>query len=33
VVGDGEGTERRYTIASDQLRLGLAEFLMHFGSH
>jgi membrane-associated protein len=33
VVGEGEGVNRRYSIASDELRLGLAELLTHFGSH
>jgi len=29
VVGEGEGTGRRYTIASDHVRLGLAELFTH----
>jgi len=29
VVGEGEGTDRRYGIASDHVRLGLAELLTH----
>jgi membrane-associated protein len=29
VVGEGEGTDRRYAIASDHVRVGLAELLTH----
>lgn len=29
VVGDGEGSDRRYAIASDHVRLGLAELMTH----
>jgi membrane protein DedA with SNARE-associated domain/DNA-binding transcriptional ArsR family regulator len=32
VVGEGQGTDRRYRIASDHVRLGLAELLSHVGS-
>ena len=29
VIGEGEGSDRRYAIASDHVRLGLAELLTH----
>lgn len=32
LAGDGEGSDRRYTMASDHVRLGLAELLTHLGS-
>ena len=33
VVGDGEGLDRRYAIASDHVRLGLAELMTHMLVH
>jgi membrane protein DedA with SNARE-associated domain/DNA-binding transcriptional ArsR family regulator len=32
LAGTGEGSDRRYTMASDHVRLGLAELLAHVGS-
>jgi hypothetical protein len=32
VVGVGEGANRRYTIASEHVKLGLAELLAHASS-
>lgn len=33
VVGEGEGSDRHYAIASDHVRLGLAELMTHMLVH